>query len=333
MSRGVIAVTVWLSAFACGRSSREEALVVYACGPRPLAERLVAGFTEQRGVRVELFCATTGQIMAKLEAERFRPRADVVLLASQFAAEWLATKGRLRAYRPDALATNEFDWQGGGASYHATAAAVIGVALRRDADAEDLTWDDVWSGRRFERAVMPSPSRSGSSADFILSWVVTYGEAGFDDLRRARRNGLEIAGANSQAITSLKIGAHQAVVGAVDYLVYREIERGEPIVMRYPRPGSAVVLRPVAILATTTRARDAERFVDFLFERRAQEWIAAEHMIPARRDVPRSEVRRSETLPAAWSVDLDAAVASQRSTLRRFQYEVERAVVLEPADR
>ena len=57
-------------------------VTVYMPSPAGLADKLAALFTEKTGVEVEQFQGTTGEILARLEAEQVNPVADVVILAS-----------------------------------------------------------------------------------------------------------------------------------------------------------------------------------------------------------------------------------------------------------
>lgn len=57
-------------------------VTVYMPSPAGLADKLAAAFTEKTGVEVEQFQGTTGEILARLEAEQANPVADVVILAS-----------------------------------------------------------------------------------------------------------------------------------------------------------------------------------------------------------------------------------------------------------
>ena len=57
-------------------------VTVYMPSPAGLADKLAALFTEKTGVEVEQFQGTTGEILARLEAEQVDPVADVVILAS-----------------------------------------------------------------------------------------------------------------------------------------------------------------------------------------------------------------------------------------------------------
>ncbi len=326
-------LAMWiLAGSGCDRADRENVLVVYSAGPRGLAEAICEQYTAETGVRVELFTATSGQVMAKLEAERFNPRADIVILASAYSAQWLKREGLLRPYHPaDETWINHTrqHWHDSENTYFATSAAAIGIATRNTYERHEFEWDDFFSGRFPGPAIMPSPSRSGSSSDFVLSYILSHTDhdSALEGFSRARRAGLEIAGANNQALTSLLIGSHDAVFGAVDYLVYREIARGEPLTMHFPQSGAVIVPRPIAMLASTHRSDLAERFIDHYFSSQSQEQVAAMHLLPARTDVPPSPVRQDVSHLQAFSVDMDEALSQQRQVLRRFQYEVERAIM------
>ena len=51
-------------------------VTVYMPSPAGLADKLAAAFTEKTGVEVEQFQGTTGEILARLEAEQANPIAD-----------------------------------------------------------------------------------------------------------------------------------------------------------------------------------------------------------------------------------------------------------------
>ncbi|HRP62841.1 MAG TPA: extracellular solute-binding protein [Phycisphaerales bacterium] len=338
MTRSLVALLVMLALFAmaavsCAPSEADERkLVVYTAGPRGVAEVICDAFTAETGIAIELFSATTGQVLAKLEAEKYNPRADIVILASGFAAEWLKRENRLLPYHPSWLDETHTAWHDPDDAYFATSAAAVGIAVRRDAHRPDLEWCDFFNdsasskGRFAGRAIMPAPSRSGSSSDFVLTYMLSRDEDRvWQDFITAKRNGLEIAGANSQAITNLLIGSHDAIVGAADYLVYREIARGEPIVMHFPPSGAPVITRPIAILKSTRRAETAMRFIDHYFSEASQARLAAVHLLPARTSTPLSAARADQPLPPTIGVNIDDVLRHQRRILRRFQYEIERA--------
>ncbi|WP_019626792.1 extracellular solute-binding protein [Thioalkalivibrio sp. ALJT] len=304
--------------------------MVYSAGPRPLIEHIVREFETRQGVEIELFAATTGQVMAKLEAERYRNRADVVVFASELAAEALKRDGRLRPYRPAEIARTPDDWHDPDGYFHATAAALVGIAVRADravAEAAEIDWSDLMHPPYAERAVMLSPSRSGATGDFLVNFAQVRGEALWPEFIEARSHGLDFAAANSQAIGGLATGAYDAILGVVDYLVLRQQERNADLEMRYPASGAAMVRRPIVILEETRAPDRAEAFVDFYFSEPAQQAVAEHHLIPARDGVDVNPTRQAAYtgVPPVLELNRSKALAAQNRLLRQFQLEVERA--------
>lgn len=303
--------------------SADRPLVVYASGPRPLAEAIAKAFTEQTGIPVELFSSTTGQIMAKLEAERYNRRADVVILASPIAAEYLHQQNRLLPHSITDSDHHYQPWVHTSGAYHSPNGAAVGIAIREDLYHPSLDWPDVLGHNPSWRTVMPSPTRSGSSGEFVLAYTIEHGESAWELFASASQAGLEFAAANSQAIAGLLSGSYDAIVGAVDYLILREIERGAPIRLAFPPSGAVVVERPVAILRGTKREAAARAFVEFCFSDQAQSLSAQANLIPASL-AHRASLTRP--LPQA-TIPTDARVGLDRLqlTMRRFQYELEGA--------
>ena len=79
--------------------SSAHALTVYTAGPGSLAKNLASGFEKKTGVKVDIFQAPTGKVMARLEAEQANPQADILISASWDTAEDLHTRGWLLPYQ------------------------------------------------------------------------------------------------------------------------------------------------------------------------------------------------------------------------------------------
>lgn len=289
-------------------------------GPRSLAEAVCSAFERQTSIRVRLHVAPTGELMAKLMAEEYHPRADVVVLASPTAAELLRERDMLSPL-PGELAARE-EWSN--PWYAGTAASAVGIALRAE-DADGLReWADFFNGKYSGRLLMPSPAQSGTSCEFILCFQQIHGENFWKELGEAKRNGLQVSGPNSQALTGLIFGSHDAVLAAADYLVFKQIAKGEPLAMHFPKSGSPMIPRPIAILKGAANPGAAEAFVRFYLSRQSQERVAAEHLIPADIDVPLSAIRRQAKGISPLMYEAESALRQQRAALRRFQSEVER---------
>lgn len=316
---GLLAVSM----FGCGKRA-SDTLIVYSAGPRSLADWVCREFEKETGIPTKLFSATTGEIMAKLQAEEGSPLADVVILASPSAAEALKDSGSL-AKLPDDLPVRS-DWTDPDAFYTGTSACAIGIALRKDSLSRDLEWSEIWDGRFPGSLIMPSPSQSGSSAEFVIAFDIAHGEEFWDGLKSAKSGGLQISGPNSQALTGLILGSHEAVLAAADYLVFKQIASGEPLAVHYPMSGCPVVPRPIAILKNARNPDGAEEFVRFFFSSAVQSEVAREHLIPADPTIPYSAERQAAGAINEMELDVEKAMERQRSVLRRFQMEIEKAL-------
>jgi len=322
---GWLIVAVCMAATLPGCSERDaDSLVVYSAGPRSLADWVCREFEKKTGVSTELYSATTGEIMAKLQAEEFRPQADVVILASPTAGEALKDQGML-ARLPEGLKVRR-EWSDADGYYAGTGACALGIALREGSASRDLEWEDIWEGRFPGAFIMPSPSQSGSSAEFVIAFDIVEGERFWEGLRMAKRTGLQVSGPNSQALTGLVLRSHEAVLAAADYLVFRQIAEGEPLVIRYPTSGCPVISRPIGILDGAHNPKGAAEFVRFCFSPEVQTKIAAEQLLPADPGVPLSPERMNAGTLNPMPYDVAKAKTHQREALRRFQMEIEKSI-------
>jgi len=109
--------------------SADKKLTVYTAGPEGLATKLIEGYQSKTGVKVEVFQGTTGKILARLEAEKSNPVADVVILASLPSAQGLKQEGLTLPY-PEAVNADKLnpDWSDAEGNYFSTSASALGIA-------------------------------------------------------------------------------------------------------------------------------------------------------------------------------------------------------------
>ena len=103
-------------------------LVVYMPSPSGLNGKYVEDFENKTGVEVELFEGTTGEILARLEAEKENPVADVVVLASWTDGLTLKEQGTLMSY-PEATNADKIyeGWVDQESMLFGTSASAVGV--------------------------------------------------------------------------------------------------------------------------------------------------------------------------------------------------------------
>lgn len=264
--------------------SSAHALTVYTAGPGSLAKSLASGFEQQTGVKVTVFQATTGKVMARLEAEQANPQADVLISASWDTAEDLHQRGWLLPFasaNADQVPANLKS-----ADYIAQGVSALGIVWNsKSGTPEPKEWRDLTQPAFKDKVTTPDPALSGASLDLLIGLQNSMGDQAwqlFDDLKK---NGMVVSGPNAQAVTPVMQGAKAAVFGAVDYVSYGNIQQGESLKVIFPASGTVIAPRPMMILKTSQHADDAKAFIDYVLSPEGQARVAAAWLMPARRDV------------------------------------------------
>ncbi|MEH5248056.1 ABC transporter substrate-binding protein [Klebsiella variicola] len=264
--------------------SSAHALTVYTAGPGSLAKSLTSGFEQQTGVKVTVFQATTGKVMARLEAEQANPQADVLISASWDTAEDLHQRGWLLPFasaNADQVPANLKS-----ADYIAQGVSALGIVWNsKSGTPEPKEWRDLTQPAFKDKVTTPDPALSGASLDLLIGLQNSMGDQAwqlFDDLKK---NGMVVSGPNAQAVTPVMQGAKAAVFGAVDYVSYGNIQQGESLKVIFPASGTVIAPRPMMILKTSQHADDAKAFIDYVLSPEGQARVADAWLMPARRDV------------------------------------------------
>ena len=264
-------------------------VTVYMPSPAGLADKLAEGFTAKTGIEVEQFQGTTGEILARLEAEKSNPVADVVVLASW--SDGLAVKqsGILTSY-PNAKNAEKLraDFIDADRTLFGTSASAMGVIWNKTLIPNlNADWKELADPKFKGQIAIPDPEKSGSCKDFLAGYLyATKGD--WATWEGMAKNGLAVAGANKAALESVLTGAKAILVAGVDYNAYSQIKKGEPIGIYYPASGTVVNPRPAMILKTTKNEAAARAFIDYLLSDDAQKLVAQAFLLPGRTDVKAS---------------------------------------------
>ncbi len=264
--------------------SSAHALTVYTAGPGSLAKGLASGFEKKTGVKVDIFQATTGKVMARLEAEQANPQADILISASWDTAEDLHNRGWLLPYQsanagkvPDTLKS---------ADYVAQGISALGIVWNtKSGTPEPKEWKDLTAPEFKDKVTTPDPALSGASLDLLIGLQNGMGDKAWTLFDELKKNGMVVSGPNAQAVTPVMQGAKSAVFGAVDYVTYGNIEQGESLKVIFPASGTVIAPRPMMILKTTQHEADAKAFVDYVLSPEGQKMVADAWLMPARTDV------------------------------------------------
>ena len=293
----------------------ESKITVYMPSPAGLADNIAKGFKAATGVDVEVFQGTTGEILARLEAEEANPIADVVILASWSDGLSLKNEGKLESYQPKEKDRIQKGWIDSDSVLFGSSASAVGVIYNTSlipSLSED--WDGLSKSAYKDQLAIPDPEKSGACKDFLAGFVNVYG---WDALEKMAENGMIVPGANKAALEAVTTGEVAILVAGVDYNAYSSMAKGEPISIYYPKSGTVVNPRPAMILKTAPHKQAAKAFIDYLFSDEAQQMVADAYLIPGRADVTSSKRTNLSDIPQI-PTDWDAMAKISDATAARL---------------
>ncbi|MFC5386337.1 ABC transporter substrate-binding protein [Aquamicrobium segne] len=287
-------------------------VTVYTAGPASLIEKLAAGFTEESGIKVEFFQATTGKVMARIESEAANPVVDVLISASWDTATDFTARGWLLPYTsPNAKNVPDFL-----KSETTVAQGVSALAIAWNPNSgtpAPKEWADLAKPEYKDLVNLPDPAQSGATFELVAALEAQSGWKLFEDLAA---NGAIVAGANAEALNPVLQGAKAAVFGAVDYISFNGKEKGESIEVIFPESGTVIAPRPAMILNWSKNQDEAKAFIDYMLSDAGQAIIAATNLMPSRTDIAANRPLINDL--NILKIDSEAVYAGRADTLASF---------------
>ena len=258
-----------------------DALTVYSAGPGGLIRTLADGFTRDTGLPVNIYQATTGKVLARLEAESASPQADLFISASWDTARALQSRGWLAPMLAPAAAALPAQFRSDTCA--AQGISALGIIWHEDCPAPaPFDWQDLADPIYQDRIVTPDPALSGAAVDLLLGLQHALGDRAWALFDALRSNRMTVAGANAQALAAVLRRERGLVFGAVDYMAHDSINQGAPVRFIMPASGTVIAPRPMMVLNSSLRQEQAFAFVDHVLSEAGQTAVAEAGLIPAR---------------------------------------------------
>jgi len=278
----LLAILATTAALALPVMAQAQTLTVYTAGPATLAKTLSEGFEKQSGTKVSVFQGTTGQVMARLAAEKANPQADVLISASWDTAVDLKAQGELLAF--DVANAKEVPASLKDSHYVAQGAAALAIVWNsKSGKPKPADWADLATADYKDAVTMPDPASSGAA--FGLVSGLTKSAGGWKIFEDLKTNNMIVPGANAQALNPVMQGAKAAVMGAADYIALDAKAKGESLEVIYPASGTVLEARPVMIFKSTKNEAAAKAFINYMLSDEGQKLVADTYLLPARADV------------------------------------------------
>jgi iron(III) transport system substrate-binding protein len=269
----------------CGGEPDAGTVVVYTSVTQSTVDAVVGAFRDTHpGLDVEMFRAPTGEVNARLAAERQSGgiTANVLWMTDPLSMYGYDDEGLLADWTPDgadalpdAFVGDRF-W--GTRVLHLVAVTGTGVELD--------SWSDLTDPAL--RVAIPDPAFAGS-AFAALGYFAAAPEFGFPFYETLAANGATELAAPGDVVTGVAEGRFDAGI-SLDFSVRSAVEQGSPVRRVWPTPGAIALSSPIAVVAGATDDAAARTFVEFVLSEEGQGIIGATGWVPARPGVPGPDV-------------------------------------------
>ncbi len=255
---------------------------LYTSESEAQVNEMVALFNETYpDVTVNIFRAGSGEVLARLQAEREAGAigADLLWFADIDYFSTLAEDGLLVEYIP--AGTEEVDdmftYENG--LYHEVRLIFNVVAYNTELVEQAPTgWADMLDPAYMGRVTMPSALISGAAFNQFGTFM-NREEFGIDFYNGLNANGIVVERANGAVAEKIASGEY-AIGQLVDFMARNAAAQGSPVAYVYPVEGAMLVPTPIGIFNTTQNLPAAQAFIDFLYSEAAQNLFVAQNYIP-----------------------------------------------------
>lgn len=265
-------------------SGEKTVLTIYTSEPEDKVDEINRAFQEENpDVEVQVYRAGTGDLKARIDAERTSGKVEADLI-------WAADAPTFEGFKKDSLLA-KFDSVETGdvleevvdkeGYYVGTRLIPTVIAYNTDvidqADAP-TSWADLTDARFADKIVMPDPAVSGAAAFNATVWMNNekLGESWIRDLGE---NHPMIAASNGPTSQEIAGGGHPVGV-VVDYLVRDLAAKGSPIKEVYATEGSPYITEPIAVFNDSDNKDAAQRYINFVLSEKGQKLAVEQNYLP-----------------------------------------------------
>ncbi len=282
---------VALSVTACGQAGSGsqptpdgaggDTVRLYTTVTQETVDAVVAAFAEaQPDTQVEVFRAPTGELNARIAAERREGgvQADVLWLTDPLSMQQFDAEGLLAAYAPAEVDAVPAEYRTD--TFVGTRLLNLVIVHEAGLDPAPRTWQDLADPDYRDAVALPDPGFAGSA----FGALGYFAEDGLDFYQSLADNGVVQVPSPGEVTAGVAEGRFVAGM-TLDADARAAAEAGSPVESVVPESGAIAVYSPIAVTEAAANSEGAEAFVDFSLTVPAQEAIAGTGWEPIRDDV------------------------------------------------
>lgn len=254
------------------------------------AKIYIEAFEKATGIKVDWVRMSSGEVLARLEAERNNPRASIWFggpAVDQIAAK---NKGLLEPYKsPNAwsldLAFKDYDgyWTG-------FYLGVIGFASNTK-QLEELgveaptSWQDLLKPEFKGRISVAYPYTSGTSYTILAGLIALMGEdEAFDYYKKLNKQIHHYNKSGSACVTQVGLGEVTVGIAFAHDVIKKGVSKGYPVKLTVPEDGTSYEIGAMSVIKGGPEPELAHKFIDWMLTAEAQSLMKNWYRVPLNPD-------------------------------------------------
>jgi iron(III) transport system substrate-binding protein len=279
----IVCVLVALFFFMGTVSAKDRVIIYTSLENEEVVEYLKLAKKELPDLDIQAIRLSTGELGARMLAERNNPQADCVWGWAVTNTSEFVPKGMLVPYKPkgwDKIPANFKDPKGYWTAIDLYAAAFVGntKVLGKDNLPMAKSWNDLLKPAYKDKLIMPNPASSGTGFLQVASLLVMLDpdyknkpieeNKAWDFLKKLDKNMGQYIKSGSKPAKLTAAGEY--AIGCSFAFVYSSLKKkGFPIVMALPAEGAGFELEVNSLLKGAKHEKAAKKFLDWAISKSA----------------------------------------------------------------
>jgi len=263
-----------LTLFATGGAEEEKTVVLYSAHKQDIVDAMVPRFEAATGIKAEVVKMGSGDVIARVKAEKGNPQCDVIWSIGGEQLE--SNTDLLESYTPK-------DWDKVpdvfkvGTKWLPYTGIVMVLIVNTDMVPENLTpkkWTDLQDPRLKGMISSARADKSGSAYMQLATVLNIYRDDGWDIFKGILAN--VVLSGSSGAVPRFVNDGELAVGITMEDSASLFVEAGGPVKIVYPADGTTAAPDGIALVKGAPHAAAAKQFIDWALSKETQDFLVEE---------------------------------------------------------
>lgn len=307
----IMLCSVFITGLAAGK-----VLHMYTAFDTEEAKYYIEEFEKETGIDVEWVRMSSGEVLARIEAEAANPQASMWHAGSNTSHINAASKGLLEPYKPntdfeliDILHAEDWAWTG---FYTGAIGFVSNVNFLKEHNVKaPTTWSQLLDPAFEDNIAMAYPYTSGTAYTTYATLVQMIGmDKALDWWEEFDKQSIhQYTKSGTACIAMVGIGEVAVGIAFSHDIMAKGINKGYPVVMTFPEEGTGYEVGGLSLIKGGPEPELAKQFIDWCYTREAQDLFQKYNRLPVN---PKATVKEgSVTLDQVKLIDYDHIFAGQ----------------------